>query len=128
MNPEAEKQLFRIATVDPTNLTEGVRPHGACETVVATNQPLPSSIPLSTHSQLSPSSSANGVDESRKRKKGNPLHWFGILVPQHLRDAEATCKLGIEEAIPDMAGVATEMRRLEGEIKRLRKLTVRFER
>lgn len=122
MNPEAEKQLFRIAIVDPTSLTEDVRPHKACETAIATDQPLPSSTLLSTHSQLSPSSSANGVDEIRKRKKGNPLHWFGILVPQQLRDAEATSRLGIEEAIPDMAGMATELRRLEDEIKRLRKI------
>ena len=124
VNAKAENQFFKIVDFP---LTEEVSSREAHETVVATGQALPSTTPLPTHSELASSAPTNNIEKSRKRQKGNPLHWFGILVPPDLRNAQATCRLGIEEDLSEMASTAIEMRRMEDEIERLRQLTVKAE-
>ena len=125
VNFEADNQSFKISKRDSSNLIEDLCSYEVRETVGATDHLLSLSTPLPKHSQLDPPTFTDNVEKSRNRREGDPLHWFGILVPSSLRDAQATSRLGIEEALPEMARMAIEMRRLESEIERLRKLTVK---
>ncbi|KAF1811084.1 hypothetical protein P152DRAFT_490173 [Eremomyces bilateralis CBS 781.70] len=51
----------------------------------------------------------------------DPLHWYGILVPPALRSAQVDFVKAVEEPIPAIVNIATQMRELEIEIGRARK-------
>lgn len=65
------------------------------------------------------------VDSAEKKEKvqkqGDPLRWFGILVPQALRDSQSSFTQAVGGALPRLAIIAREMRNLEIEIGRLKK-------
>ena len=50
---------------------------------------------------------------------GDPLSWYGILVPQSLRSAQKSFTAAIE-GLPELVGVVHEMRILEREISGFR--------
>ncbi|KAJ6780748.1 hypothetical protein PWT90_04623 [Aphanocladium album] len=51
----------------------------------------------------------------------NPIRWFGVLVPQALRDAQSQSVRAVEELIPRLVSVEAEMARAEIEVRRARK-------
>lgn len=53
--------------------------------------------------------------------KGNPLRWFGVLVPQALRDAQGHAVRAVEDLIPRVVSVEAEMAAVEIEVRRARK-------
>lgn len=64
--------------------------------------------------------SSEQVDEA-KHKSRDPLRWFGVLVPQPLRTAQASFTTAIEASIPDISNLQQTLRGLEIEIGRTRK-------
>jgi hypothetical protein len=65
--------------------------------------------------QKTESSGAKTVDTR------NPLRWFGVLVPQPLRNAQSLSIEAAEQVIPRLVSVDAEMQRLEIEVRRARK-------
>ncbi|KAM5489974.1 hypothetical protein MaudMau93_002836 [Microsporum audouinii] len=57
-----------------------------------------------------------------KTKTSNPLHWFGILVPPPLRNAQEAFCGAVAGPIPALAGVVSEMREVERKVEGLRQL------
>ncbi|KAJ5864403.1 uncharacterized protein N7529_006319 [Penicillium soppii] len=77
--------------------------------------------------QESPDSSQPNITLVEKpratRKKfgsADPIHWYGILVPQSLRKAQASFTAAIDHEVPDLASTTDEMRALEQQITNLR--------
>lgn len=72
-----------------------------------------------------PSESESKPESEPEKKTTNPvrdpIRWFGILVPQALRSAQASFIQAVEGPIPELATVARELRGLEVEIGRVRK-------
>jgi vacuolar-type H+-ATPase subunit D/Vma8 len=67
-----------------------------------------------------------GKEKTEKEAKCNPktkdpLKWFGVLVPQPLRSAQASFTSAVETSIPDLLNVQQQLRHLEIEIGRTRK-------
>ncbi|EAS35090.3 uncharacterized protein CIMG_00444 [Coccidioides immitis RS] len=58
---------------------------------------------------------------SNKPISSNPLHWFGVLVPSALRDAQASFTSIVDDQIPAIANVIIEMRKVEQSVNDLRK-------
>jgi coiled-coil domain-containing protein 115 len=58
----------------------------------------------------------------------NPLRWFGVLVPQPLRNAQNLSIEAAEQVIPRLVSVDAEMQRLEIEVRRARKKRSKAER
>jgi hypothetical protein len=62
-------------------------------------------------------------DSKASRKKfhsDDPLHWYGILVPQSLRRAQRSFANAIDTEVPELASTTIEMRTLEEQITKLR--------
>ncbi|OAA71381.1 hypothetical protein ISF_01932 [Cordyceps fumosorosea ARSEF 2679] len=59
--------------------------------------------------------------ERKKRAAKNPLRWFGVLVPQALRDAQTEAVRTVEDVVPRLASVQAEMAHVEIEVRRARK-------
>ncbi|EKV16612.1 coiled-coil domain-containing protein 115 [Penicillium digitatum] len=57
---------------------------------------------------------------SKKFRSADPIHWYGILVPQSLRRAQDSFANAIENQVPDLASTTVEMRALEQKISRAR--------
>ncbi|KAH7313343.1 hypothetical protein B0I35DRAFT_480036 [Stachybotrys elegans] len=71
-------------------------------------------------------SESNPTEKHTKPKK-DPLHWFGLLVPQSLRAAQSQSVQVVEGIIPRLVTVNTEMAHLEIEIRRARKRRAKAE-
>lgn len=66
-------------------------------------------------------SSPSKFQSARKKfRSDNPIHWYGILVPPSLRNAQKSFTEGIEGQVPELAGTIVEMRALEQQITELR--------
>ena len=61
------------------------------------------------------------LDDSPSLDKGDPLRWFGVLVPPALRKSQAEFLELSTGPIPQAVMAAAEMRDLDREIRRLRK-------
>ncbi len=62
--------------------------------------------------------------ESNDRKPAltlDPIRWFGILVPQELRSAQASFVAAVQDPAVDAVNAARQMRETEVNIRRLRK-------
>ncbi|ATY63630.1 hypothetical protein A9K55_008494 [Cordyceps militaris] len=59
--------------------------------------------------------------EGRNAAGNNPLRWFGVLVPQALRDAQSEAVRTVEDILPRLASVQAEMAQVEIEVRRARK-------
>lgn len=57
--------------------------------------------------------------EQKKFRSTDPIHWHGILVPQSLRQAQASFTTAIDQQVPDLASTILEMRNLEHQISEL---------
>lgn len=57
-----------------------------------------------------------------KKTTSNSLHWFGILVPPPLRNAQEAFVGAVAGPIPTLAGVVSEMREVEHKVEGLRQL------
>ncbi|KAJ5555555.1 hypothetical protein N7535_007992 [Penicillium sp. DV-2018c] len=55
-----------------------------------------------------------------KKLRSDPIHWYGILVPQSLRRAQESFTSAVENQVPDLASTTVEMRALEQQINQLR--------
>jgi coiled-coil domain-containing protein 115 len=51
----------------------------------------------------------------------DPLAWYGVLVPRSLRNAQTSFTAAVEECIPELVSVITEMRLVEEKVNLLRK-------
>lgn len=51
----------------------------------------------------------------------DPLNWFGILVPPALRASQSSFKSAVIDTIPALASTENEMRKVEIEVRRVRK-------
>ncbi|KAJ6009693.1 hypothetical protein N7522_004709 [Penicillium canescens] len=75
-----------------------------------------------------PETSEDGSPTAEKKPKANrkkfhtddPLHWYGILVPQSLRRAQRSFANAIDTEVPELASTTSEMRTLEEQITKLR--------
>ncbi|KAM3559414.1 hypothetical protein MY1884_003485 [Beauveria asiatica] len=53
--------------------------------------------------------------------RNDPIRWFGVLVPQALRDAQRHARTAVQDVIPRLASVEAEMAHVEVEVRRARK-------
>ncbi|KAM3431102.1 hypothetical protein MY4824_007303 [Beauveria thailandica] len=53
--------------------------------------------------------------------RNDPIRWFGVLVPQALRDAQRHARTAVQDVIPRLASVEAEMAHVEIEVRRARK-------
>ncbi|KAJ5768069.1 hypothetical protein N7533_000652 [Penicillium manginii] len=77
------------------------------------------------------SSSEENSDDTKSSVKSNapkkkfhsddPIHWYGILVPASLRNAQRSFTEATQSQVPELAGVIVEMRSLEQRITKIRK-------
>ncbi|CAM1502871.1 Fc.00g076470.m01.CDS01 [Cosmosporella sp. VM-42] len=63
----------------------------------------------------------------KRRKLKNPIHWFGLFAPMPLRTAQTQSIQAVEQIIPRLVSVNTEMLSLEIEIRRARKRRAKAE-
>ncbi|KAM3462687.1 hypothetical protein BB8028_0001g07200 [Beauveria bassiana] len=61
-----------------------------------------------------------GKDAAAARND-DPIRWFGVLVPQALRDAQNHARRAVQDVIPRLASVQAEMAHVEIEVRRARK-------
>ncbi|KOS42611.1 hypothetical protein ACN38_g6525 [Penicillium nordicum] len=57
---------------------------------------------------------------SKKFRSADPIHWYGILVPQSLRRAQDSFTNAIDNQVPDLASTTVEMQAVEQQINQLR--------
>ncbi|KAJ5819820.1 hypothetical protein N7474_005411 [Penicillium riverlandense] len=57
----------------------------------------------------------------KKFRSSDPIHWYGILTPLSLRNAQTSFTGAVETQVPGLAAVVVEMRAVEDEISQLRK-------
>ncbi|KAI0408792.1 hypothetical protein F4802DRAFT_594194 [Xylaria palmicola] len=62
-----------------------------------------------------------------KQKSNDPLHWFGLLTPVPLRQAQAQSIRAVDHVIPRLASVSAEMEEVEIEVRRARKRRAKAE-
>ncbi|KAJ5306561.1 hypothetical protein PENANT_c031G04972 [Penicillium antarcticum] len=69
-------------------------------------------------------SATTGREKPKLRRKkfhsDDPIHWYGILVPQSLRTAQHSFAHAVDTAVPELASTTFEMRILEEKIGNLR--------
>lgn len=74
-----------------------------------------------THSEESNDEKQENKEPAQAQKSADPIRWFGILVPQSLRAAQASFVSSIEGPIPALVNIARNLRSQEIEIGRVRK-------
>lgn len=62
-----------------------------------------------------------GNAKSKLPLEADPLRWFGILVPQELRSAQASFSSAVDESLSQAVNSGRGMREVEAEIRKLRK-------
>ncbi|KAF2131974.1 hypothetical protein P153DRAFT_182386 [Dothidotthia symphoricarpi CBS 119687] len=90
----------------------------------SSTQPSPNGPEKETNSPTPEESEKPSPEESKKpspNPASDPLRWFGILVPQALRSAQASFISAVDRSIPDLATLARELRGLEMEVGRVQK-------
>ncbi|KAI5919923.1 hypothetical protein F4810DRAFT_456300 [Camillea tinctor] len=65
--------------------------------------------------------SSGHAGHATRRRRNDPLNWFGLLTPLPLRQAQDRSVRAVEYVIPRLAAVGGEMARLEIEVRRARK-------
>lgn len=65
--------------------------------------------------------------EKKRKKNKNPLHWFGLFAPMALRTAQTQSVQAIEDIIPQLVSINTEMLNVEIEVRRARKRRAKTE-
>ncbi|KAM3521348.1 hypothetical protein NHJ13051_006288 [Beauveria bassiana] len=62
-----------------------------------------------------------GAGKDAAAARDDPIRWFGVLVPQALRDAQSHARRAVQDVIPRLASVQVEMAHVEIEVRRARK-------
>jgi|ERR1700753_464852 len=70
---------------------------------------------------------ADAAASSDTQHSSDPIHWFGVLIPQPLRDAQAQFNSLVDISISRILNLTGEMRQLEIEIARARKAIKKVE-
>lgn len=65
--------------------------------------------------------------EKKRKKKKNPLHWFGLFAPMPFRTAQTQSVQAVEDIIPRLVSVNAEMLNVEIEVRRARKRRAKTE-
>lgn len=65
--------------------------------------------------------SGQGEVGDKEPKTRDPLRWFGLLAPKALRNAQEHATRAVEQTIPRLATVASEMAEVEIRVRRARK-------
>ncbi|KAJ5885006.1 hypothetical protein N7495_009516 [Penicillium taxi] len=76
-------------------------------------------VPQGTDPDPSSKSQKNNK-KSRKFLSDDPIHWYGILVPQSLRTAQKSFTDAVQSHVSELAGAVLEMRALEKKITEIR--------
>ncbi|KAK3049006.1 hypothetical protein LTR09_009660 [Extremus antarcticus] len=118
--------------------TEGVDGDAGAEE--AKQQPSPPATPEPESKESSGPKSSNGrtTEDTAPSEKpstpkakvplaSDPLRWFGILIPQQLRSAQASFRTATDEAVIDAVNASRSMRECEVDIRKLRKEIKRAE-
>ncbi|CAI7668588.1 unnamed protein product [Penicillium bialowiezense] len=66
-----------------------------------------------------PTTPADKPEVRKKFRSTDPIHWYGILVPQPLRNAQSTFAGVVDNQVPELASTTLEMRTLEQRISKL---------
>lgn len=74
-----------------------------------------------------PPQEAAGETKSTKPKHRDPIHWYGILAPMSLRQAQSQAVHAVQDIIPRLVSVNAEMEHVEIEIRRARKKRAKAE-
>ncbi|KAI1399585.1 hypothetical protein F4819DRAFT_464437 [Hypoxylon fuscum] len=61
------------------------------------------------------------------KKQKDPLRWFGLLTPMPIRQAQAQSIEAVEQVIPKLVSVNTQMAQVEIEVRRARKKRAKAE-
>lgn len=72
-------------------------------------------------------SAEDSPQEKPARKKRDPLHWFGLLTPTALRQAQVQSTQAVERVLPKLVSVNYEMAQVEIEVRRARKRRAKAE-
>jgi len=83
------------------------------------DESVPAAEPKSASLADEPSSATTQQNE---KNKTDPIHMFGVLVPQALRQAQGSFVKVVAESIPRLVELDGEMKELEIEIRRTRKI------
>lgn len=78
-------------------------------------------LPQDDASEKQRDTSSTSQDSKESKKLLDPIRWFGILVPPALRSAQASFVSSVGGPIPRLCTLATDLRRQEVDIGRLRK-------
>jgi len=65
---------------------------------------------------------SSATPQTNEKHKTDPIHMFGVLVPQALRKAQGSFVKVVADSIPRLVELDGEMRKLEIEIRRTRKI------
>jgi hypothetical protein len=57
----------------------------------------------------------------------NPLNWYGVLVPNTLKDTQKSFTRSVEQSIPDVLNATAKLRQIEIDIGRTRKTIKKLE-
>lgn len=69
-----------------------------------------------------------GAEKKKPTKRSrDPLRWFGVLTPQALRNAQASSVKAVQDIIPRLVSVNSEMVEVEIEVRRARKKRAKAE-
>jgi hypothetical protein len=112
----------RIKTPESTNPRSSEHEKGE-ESSQSSPDAKPSSEPLDSDSNPVPDAKSNDDDQTANdtHPPKDPIRMFGILVPQALRDAQASFVAAVDGPIPHLAMVSRDLRTQEIEIGRVRK-------
>lgn len=125
--------LNRISERAPESEPESQETSEAEEDTASTIEHLQTETPDSPSNgqDAKASNSEQTIDEIESSTKSNttkkkfhsddPIHWYGILVPASLRNAQRSFTEATQSQVPELAGVIVEMRTLEQRITAIRK-------
>lgn len=85
--------------------------------------------------EISPSDKTNdeaaadavAMAKAKAKAKSDPLRWYGILTPTSLRQAQANAVKVVEDVVPQLMSVSSQMEDLEIQIRRARKRRAKSE-
>ncbi|KAL2009154.1 hypothetical protein VTN00DRAFT_7348 [Thermoascus crustaceus] len=69
---------------------------------------------------MEPISSSEPASPKKTFRPSDPISWYGVLVPPSLRSAQKSFTVAVEECVPELASIMTEMREVEGKVNELR--------
>ncbi|KAJ5358018.1 hypothetical protein N7541_005176 [Penicillium brevicompactum] len=121
-----ELQESESTTDAPDSVTFSIELSGNASEDAEENDTAPSSKeepetsePTATETTSSESTPDEKPEVRKKFRSTDPIHWYGILVPQSLRKAQSTFTAVVDNQVPDLASTALEMRALEQRISKL---------